>query len=49
MGTGKRGFSVGPGHGQQVDKDGLVRKNTKETVNRLVCGEGFRGGGERAA
>lgn len=44
VGARKPGFLVRSGHGQEMGKDGLVRKNMEEAVNRAclgaeVCGE----------
>lgn len=39
------GFSGRPGPGQDVGKDGLVRKNTKGTANRACLGRGERSAG----
>ena len=36
------GFSGRPGHGQDMGKDGLVRKNTKEAANEACLGRGER-------
>ena len=38
----RAGFSGRPGHGQDMGKDGLVRKNTKEAANEACLGRGER-------